>query len=91
MEWPQELLEIFDEPDFANVHPSAPKATASDRVKEAFLTINNWYKLNKREPSINAERPERTYAMQLKGFREIDWKREYLRKWDEYNLLDGEI
>lgn len=90
MEWPQELLDIFNESEFANVHP-ASKATADDRIKDAFLAINSWYKTNNREPSLEAERPERTYAMQLKGIRETDWKREYVRKWDEFNLLDGEI
>jgi len=90
MQWPQELLDIFNEPEFTNVHPTT-KATADDRIKEAFLTINDWYKANEREPSIDAERPERTYAMQLKGIRETDWKREYLREWDEFNLLDGEL
>lgn len=91
MEWPQELLDIFNETEFANVHPTTPKATADDRIKEAFLAINDWCRDNNREPSIEAGRPERTYAMQLKGIREVDWKRESVRKWDEFNLLDGEI
>lgn len=91
MEWPQDLLDIFNEPEFVNVHPATPKATTDDRVLDAFLAINDWHKINQREPSMAAERPERSYAMQLKGIRETDWKREYVRKWDEFNLLDGEI
>lgn len=91
MEWPQELLDIFNEQEFVNVRPTSPKATADDRIKDAFRAINDWYKVNQREPSIEAERPERNYAMQLKGIRETDWKREYLREWDEFNLIDGEV
>ncbi|MDD4514829.1 hypothetical protein [Massilibacteroides sp.] len=91
MDWPKDLLDIFDEPEFANTHPISPKMTADDRIKEAFLAINEWYSVHRREPSIDADRPERTYAMQLKGIRETDWKREYLRTLDEFNLLDGEV
>jgi len=91
MEWPQDLLAIFAESEFAGVHPSAPKATPDSRIKEAFLSINQWYKEHRREPSLEAERPERTYATQLKGIRETDWKREALRTFDAFNLLDNEI
>ena len=91
MEWSQDLIAIFDEPEFVNVHPTTQKSTADDRIKEAFLAINDWYRDNKREPSNEAGRPERTYAMQLKGIREMDWKREFVRQWDEFNLLDVEI
>lgn len=90
MEWPKELLEIFEEPEFVNVHPTQPKTTIDDRVKEAFFHINEWYKENHREPLASADRPERSYAMQLKGFRESEWKRELLRNLDEFNLLDEE-
>lgn len=90
MEWPKDLLEIFDEPEFVSVHPSQPKTTIDDRIKEAFIQINKWYKIHQREPLATSERPERSYAMQLKGFRESEWKRELLRNLDEFNLLDEE-
>lgn len=90
MEWPQELLEIFNEPEFANIHPSVPRSTTDDRLREGFMSISAWYKENGREPLLDAERSERTFAIQLKGIRETDWKRETLRKLDEFNLLDGQ-
>ena len=90
MEWPKDLLDIFEEEEFINVHPTQPKATIDDRIKAAFVEINKWYKTNEREPSVDAERPERSYAMQLKGIRESEWKRELLRHLDEFNLLDEE-
>lgn len=91
MEWPQELLDIFEEREFADVHPTQPKATIDDRIKEAFRQINVWYRIHHREPQVAAERPERSYAMQLRGFRASEWKRELLRHWDEFNLLDEEL
>lgn len=90
MEWPQELLDIFKEEEFVNVHPTQPKVTEDDRVKEVFRLINDWYDVHRREPKASAERPERSYAMQLKGIRDSEWKRELLRPMDEFNLLDGE-
>lgn len=90
MEWPQELLDIFKEEEFVNVHPTQPKTTIDDRVREVFRQINDWYDVNRREPNANAERPERSYAMQLKGIRDSEWKRELLRNMDKFNLLDGE-
>jgi hypothetical protein len=91
MEWPQELLEIFNEPEFVNVHPNSPRATTQDRIREAFRLINEWYREYQREPEETAERPERTYAIQLKRLRKNDGDREYLREWDEFNLLDMEL
>lgn len=88
MDWPNELLEIFEEPEFVNIHPTEQKVTIDDRIKEAFRLINDWYKKNHREPLVTAERPERSYAMQLKGFRESEWKRELLRELDVFNLLN---
>lgn len=91
MEWPQELLDIFKEDEFVNVHPTQPKVTEDDRVTEGFRQVNEWYRVHRREPGcVDVERQERTYANMLRGFREIEWKRELLRPMDEFNLLDGE-
>ena len=37
MEWPEELLRIFEDQLFANVHPRAPKPTTEDVVREGAL------------------------------------------------------
>lgn len=91
MEWPEDLLEIFKEPEFRDVHPAVSGGNADERIKEKFQAIIRWYEENRREPSETAPRPERMYAQQLKGFRETDWKRELLRPFDQFNLLDGEV
>lgn len=88
MEWPADLLLIFEEEEFVNVHPTSPRGNADDRLKEAFRNINIWYREKKQEPQFDGVREERSLAMQLKGIRETDWKRETLRRLDEFNLLD---
>ena len=38
-EWPEELLEIFDDPLLAHVRPLAPKPTAHDRSAQKMEDI----------------------------------------------------
>ena len=90
MEWPEDLLQIFDDPLFANVHPKAPKQTPEQVVRDGFKTIVSWSKEHLyRAPRMNKEhREEWLLAKRLKGIIEDDARREMLRKEDEYKLLD---
>ena len=90
MEWPEDLLRIFDDPLFSNVHPRPTKPTAADREKEGFMEICNWSRDHqKRAPRINSDdMQEWRLARRLKGIVDDDARRERLRNEDEYNLLD---
>ena len=90
MEWPEELLRIFEDPLFVNVHPRPPKPTMEDVVREGFKSICEWSKEhNKRAPRMDkANRDEWLLAKRLKGIIDDDYRRELLRYEDEFNLLD---
>ena len=90
MEWPVDLIQIFEDPLFANVHPKLPKPTTEEVVREGFLTICQWSKEHQgRAPRMNKEhRDEWLLAKRLKGIIDDDARRERLRNEDEYNLLD---
>lgn len=91
MEWPEDLLKIFDEdPLFANVHPRPAKQTTADRVREGFLSLCQWSEAHhKRSPRMDKEnREEWLLAKRLKGIIEDDARREMLRAEDKYHLLD---
>jgi len=90
MEWPEELLHIFEDPLFANVHPRAPKPTTEDVVREGFKAICKWSsEHNNRAPRMDKEnRDEWLLAKRLKGIIDDDSRREMLREDDEFNLLD---
>lgn len=90
MDWPEDLLQIFNDPLFANVHPRPAKPTTADREKEGFLEITRWSEDHqKRAPRINSDdMQEWRLARRLKGIVDDDARRERLRSEDEYNLLD---
>lgn len=90
MEWPEDLLNIFEDPLFANVHPKTPKPTPEQVVREGFRAIVAWSKEHSgRAPKMNKEhREEWLLARRLKGIIEDDARREVLRKEDEFKLLD---
>ncbi len=90
MEWPEDLVEIFNDPLFANVHPKAPKQTPEDVVREGFRAIVEWSKAHsQRAPRLKKEhRDEWLLAKRLQGIIEDDARREMLRAEDEYKLLD---
>lgn len=90
MEWPANLLRIFDDPIFAGVHPRAPKPTTDDLVREGFLMLCAWSVAHEgRAPRMNKQnREEWLLARRLKGIIDDDVRRERLRSEDKYQLLD---
>lgn len=89
-DWPQDLLDIFEDPLFANVHPKAPKQTPEEVVREGFGMITAWsMRHDKRAPRMNRERrDEWLLAKRLKGIIDDDVRREMLRTEDKLHLLD---
>lgn len=90
MDWPEDLLKIFADPLFANVHPRAQKPTEEDVVREGFRMLCQWSKEHEmRAPKMDKQnREEWLLAHRLQGIIDDDAKREMLRTEDEYKLLD---
>ena len=42
MDWPEELLEIFDDPLLADVRPKPKVPTPDDRLAQKLLEVNKW-------------------------------------------------
>lgn len=90
MEWPEDLLRIFEDPLFANVHPRLPRPTEDDVVRDGFRELCQWSashnglvpKMDKRN------RQEWLLARRLQGIIDDDRRREMLRTEDKYGLLD---
>lgn len=85
MEWPKELLEIFDDPLMADVRPKPKTPTPDDRLAQKLLDINAWYASNCREPQADGPLKEKLLARSLKILR--DKANDSLRQYDEYHLL----
>lgn len=70
MEWPKELLEIFDDPLLDGVRPKVVAPTANDRMQQKLAEVNNWIALNGREPSPNGNLKEKMMYAAMKSLRE---------------------
>lgn len=85
MEWPEELLEIFEDPLLADVRPKPIAPTPDDRMAQKLLEVNKWVKEHGKEPDLNGSLKEKLLAATLKGLRAKCT--ESLRQYDEYHLL----
>ena len=85
MDWPKELLEIFDDPLLADVRPKPKAPTPDDRLAQKLLEINKWVAEHGSEPSMAGSLNEKLLAVALKSLRAkvID----SLLQYDEYHLL----
>lgn len=70
MEWPKELLEIFDDPLLDGVRPKVAAPTANDRMQQKLAEVNNWIAQNGREPSPNGDLKEKMMYASMKSLRE---------------------
>lgn len=50
MEWPTELLELFEDPILAGVKPAPAPVTADDRTMKKKQELEAWIVANGREP-----------------------------------------
>lgn len=55
MEWPEELLELFDDPMFSNVKVPPSPVTADDRTLRKMEEVKAWIEKNGREPRPDAK------------------------------------
>lgn len=70
MEWPKELLEIFDDPLLDGVRPKVAAPTPNDRMQQKLAEVNGWIAENGREPSPNGNLKERMMYAAMKSLRE---------------------
>lgn len=59
MEWPKELLALFDDPLLEGVRPRAAAPTANDRMLQKLAEVTEWIEKNGREPRKDGELKEK--------------------------------
>ena len=70
MEWPKELLEIFDDPLLDGVRPKVAAPTANDRMQQKLAEVNGWIARNGREPRKDGDLKERMMHAAMTKLRE---------------------
>ena len=70
MDWPKELLEIFDDPLLDGVRPKVPAPTPNDRMQQKLAEVNNWIAQNGREPRKDGDLKEKMMYAAMKTLRE---------------------
>jgi pentose-5-phosphate-3-epimerase len=59
MEWPKQLLELFDDPLLEGVRPKVAAQTATDRMATKLAEVNEWIAKHGREPRKDGELKEK--------------------------------
>jgi hypothetical protein len=86
MEWPKELLELFDDPLLDDVRPKAAPLTADDRRVKKLLEITQWSETHgNRIPCNEGDLKEKMMAHSLEALRKDGC--EALTAYDRLNLL----
>ena len=70
MEWPKELLEIFDDPLLDGVRPKIAAPTANDRMQQKLEEVNNWITQNGREPRKDGDLKEKMMYAALSALKQ---------------------
>ena len=70
MEWPKELLELFDDPLLDNVRPKVVAPTANDRIQQKLAEVKNWIANNGREPREDGDLKEKMMCAAMKALKE---------------------
>lgn len=71
MEWPEELLELFDDPLLDGVKPKPAAVTADDRTQRKMDEVRAWIDANGREPNVNSKNiREKLMAVALQTLKE---------------------
>ena len=69
MEWPKDLLEIFEDPLLDDVRPLSKPVTADDRVKKKLEEVKAWIEQNGREPERSGDLKERLMWAAMTGLK----------------------
>jgi len=87
MDIEKELLDIFNDPLFADVKPTELKPTSDDRLVLSFEEINSFYELHKRLPNETKGMKEKLMFGRLQGFLSDREKLNQLLAYDRFELL----
>lgn len=72
MEWPKELLEIFEDPLFDNVRVPVAAVTADDRMQKKIDDLRAWISANGREPQRDSKNiKEKLMSVSLETLRNM--------------------
>ena len=89
MEWPKELLDIFDDSILEDVRPKAAPLTVDDKRVKAFMEVTQWSEDNgNRKPKNDGDLKERIMARTLMALRRDS--KDFLADYDRLNLLKEE-
>ncbi len=70
MEWPKELLELFEDPLLDGVRPRPTALTGNDRMQQKLLEVQAWIAQNGREPRENGSLKEKMMCAALTTLKE---------------------
>ena len=70
MEWPQELLDLFEDPMFDNVKVPTTPVTADERMQKKIDAVKLWIEANGREPQMTGNISEKLLSVSLKTLKE---------------------
>lgn len=72
MEWPKELLEIFEDPLFDNVRVPVAAVTTDDRMQKKIDDLRAWISANGREPQRDSKNiKEKLMSVSLETLRNM--------------------
>lgn len=69
MEWPKELIDLFDDPLLADVRPMVVAPTFSDRKDKQVAELEAWIAAHGREPQRNGDLTEKRMWARLTALR----------------------
>lgn len=70
MEWPQELLDIFEDPLLSSVRPKVSAPTADDRLRKKYEEVKAWITTHNREPERSGDLKEKMMFAAMSALRE---------------------
>ena len=89
MEWPKELLDIFDDSILDDVRRKAAPLTLDDKRVKALMEVTQWSEENgNRKPKNDGDLKERIMARTLMALRRDS--KDFLADYDRLNLLKEE-
>lgn len=72
MEWPQELLDLFEDPILAGVKPAPAPITADDRTQKKIQQVKDWIATNGREPQFGSKKiTEKLMSVALQTLKDL--------------------
>jgi len=89
MEWPKDLVELFDDPILEGVRPKAAPITPDDRRVKTLMEVTDWvYANDGKRPQSKGDLKEKMMARSLKALQRD--AHDGLMAYDRLNLLEEE-